>query len=167
MLLRRNAREFGWSCRRSSPTHACDPETPASAYRGVLFRANQKHSDPPYPAGRLLRACRERKTGHTANKRDELAPSHWAPNGKRLGPCRSLALQDGTASEAPSLRPNVRDGSQADWGKASRYVRFTLDNRHHRPPAGRPLWAMCGRLRVGKKNLHVAALVGAAMCSAY
>jgi len=26
--------------------------------------------------------------------------------------------------------------------------------------------AMCGRLRVGKKNLHVAALVGAAMCSA-
>src|ERR1019366_5193412 len=26
---------------------------------------------------------------------------------------------------------------------------------------------MCGRLRVGKKNLHVAGLVGAAMCSAY
>ena len=28
-------------------------------------------------------------------------------------------------------------------------------------------WAMCGRLRVGKDFLHVAALVGAAMCSAY
>ena len=27
-------------------------------------------------------------------------------------------------------------------------------------------WAMCGRLRVGKENLHVAGLVGAAMCSA-
>src|SRR5262245_21509747 len=27
--------------------------------------------------------------------------------------------------------------------------------------------AMCGRLRVGKENLHVALLVGAAMCSAY
>ncbi len=26
--------------------------------------------------------------------------------------------------------------------------------------------AMCGRLRVGKRNLHVAGLVGAAMCSA-
>jgi hypothetical protein len=26
--------------------------------------------------------------------------------------------------------------------------------------------AMCGRLRVGKENLHVAGLVGAAMCSA-
>jgi len=26
---------------------------------------------------------------------------------------------------------------------------------------------MCGRLRVGKKNLHVAKLVGAAMCSAF
>jgi hypothetical protein len=30
-----------------------------------------------------------------------------------------------------------------------------------------PLSAMCGRLRVGKKNLHVAGLVGAAMCSAF
>ena len=29
------------------------------------------------------------------------------------------------------------------------------------------LCAMCGRLRVGKKNLHVAKLVGAAMCSAF
>jgi transposase len=28
-------------------------------------------------------------------------------------------------------------------------------------------WAMCGRLRVGKENLHVAGLVGAAMCSAF
>ena len=28
------------------------------------------------------------------------------------------------------------------------------------------LHAMCGRLGVGKDNLHVAALVGAAMCSA-
>jgi cation transport regulator ChaC len=26
--------------------------------------------------------------------------------------------------------------------------------------------AMCGRLRIGKENFHVAALVGAAMCSA-
>ena len=32
---------------------------------------------------------------------------------------------------------------------------------------GCPLSAMCGRLRVGKENLHVAALVGAAMCSAF
>ena len=29
------------------------------------------------------------------------------------------------------------------------------------------LHAMCGRLGVGKNNLHVAALVGAAMCSAF
>jgi hypothetical protein len=27
--------------------------------------------------------------------------------------------------------------------------------------------AMCGRLRVGKENVHVALLVGAAMCSAF
>jgi hypothetical protein len=32
--------------------------------------------------------------------------------------------------------------------------------------AGPYRWAMCGRLRVGKGNLHVAGLVGAAMCSA-
>jgi len=30
-----------------------------------------------------------------------------------------------------------------------------------------PSWAMCGRLRVGKENLHVAGRVGAAMCSAF
>jgi hypothetical protein len=36
--------------------------------------------------------------------------------------------------------------------------------RHYWPSL---LWAMCGRLRVGKKNLHGAALVGAAMCSAF
>ena len=33
-------------------------------------------------------------------------------------------------------------------------------------PTG-PSWAMCGRLQVGKENLHVAGLVGAAMCSAF
>jgi hypothetical protein len=27
--------------------------------------------------------------------------------------------------------------------------------------------SMCGRLQVGKENLHVAGLVGAAMCSAF
>jgi hypothetical protein len=26
---------------------------------------------------------------------------------------------------------------------------------------------MCGRLRVGKRNLHAAGMVGAAMCSAF
>ena len=30
-----------------------------------------------------------------------------------------------------------------------------------------PPSAMCGRLRVGKRYLHVAGLVGAAMCSAF
>jgi hypothetical protein len=35
---------------------------------------------------------------------------------------------------------------------------------HCREPSGR---AMCGRLRVGKENLHVAGRVGAAMCSAF
>jgi hypothetical protein len=50
---------------------------------------------------------------------------------------------------------------------ASAIVRFTqfATEIAQRPNMSR--WAMCGRLRVGKKNLHVAALVGAAMCSAF
>jgi hypothetical protein len=36
--------------------------------------------------------------------------------------------------------------------------------KYHR--AKRQVCAMCGRLRVGKENLHVAPPVGAAMCSA-
>jgi hypothetical protein len=41
------------------------------------------------------------------------------------------------------------------------------NNGHHQTRPVGPVGAMCGRLRVGKKNLHFAALVGAAMCSAY
>jgi hypothetical protein len=45
------------------------------------------------------------------------------------------------------------------------YVGFTPESGHWYRLLG-PLRVMCGRLRVGKKNLHFAALVGAAMCSA-
>jgi hypothetical protein len=46
------------------------------------------------------------------------------------------------------------------------HVCFTPKSGHWLSLSGCPLCAMCGRLRVGKGNLHVAALVGAAMCSA-
>jgi hypothetical protein len=46
---------------------------------------------------------------------------------------------------------DVRFGSKADITAVLINVRFT---------------PMCGRLRVGKENLHVAGLVGAPMCSA-
>src|SRR5215208_7101521 len=49
---------------------------------GVLFRTGPEHSDQPHPI--LLSARRERKTGRAAEKHDELAPSHWTSNGKRL-----------------------------------------------------------------------------------
>ena len=39
--------------------------------------------------------------------------------------------------------------------------------RCHRAAAEMSGAVTCGRLRVGKKNLHFAALVGAAMCSAF
>src|SRR5262249_44057638 len=45
-------------------------------------------------------------------------------------------------------------------------VHFTPESGHWLSVLECPLCAMCGRLRVGKGNLHVAALVGAAMCSA-
>ena len=51
-------------------------------HTGVLFRNGRENSDQPHPI--LLRARRERKTGREAEKRDELAPSHWASNGERL-----------------------------------------------------------------------------------
>jgi hypothetical protein len=46
-------------------------------------------------------------------------------------------------------------------------VRFTPKSGHQQSVIPCPLCAMCGRLRVGKKNLRVADLVGAAMCSAF
>jgi len=46
-------------------------------------------------------------------------------------------------------------------------VRFTPDATKLLRSSEMTRCAMCGRLRVGKENLHVAALVGAAMCSAY
>jgi hypothetical protein len=46
------------------------------------------------------------------------------------------------------------------------YVRFVPKADKRADVLGRPLSAMCGRLRVGKENLHVTLLVGAAMCSA-
>jgi hypothetical protein len=46
------------------------------------------------------------------------------------------------------------------------YVRFTPKADKRADVSLCPLGAMRGRLRVGKGNLHVALLVGAAMCSA-
>jgi transposase-like protein DUF772 len=58
-----------------------------------------------------------------------------------------------------------------EWGSAPSHEQVLQQNPSN---TGREadirgclLWAMCGRLRVGKGNLHVAGLVGAAMCSAF
>jgi hypothetical protein len=64
-------------------------------------------------------------------------------------------------------RADVRDASKADVTLLNFDVRFTLESGHSPTRSGCLLWAMCGRLRVGKENLHVAGLVGAAMCSAF
>ena len=61
----------------------------------------------------------------------------------------------------------VRFGSKGDIAAVLIYVRFIPESRHSSAQLLCPLWAMCGRLPVGKENLHVAGLVGAAMCSAF
>jgi hypothetical protein len=58
------------------------------------------------------------------------------------------------------------------WGQTRKYspranvFRFPPESGLNSGIAPCPKRAMCGRLRVGKTNLHVAGLVGAAMCSA-
>jgi hypothetical protein len=61
---------------------------------------------------------------------------------------------------------NVRFGSLADMTPSDRDVRFTPNSGHSSVQLECPKSAMCGRLLVGKSKLHVALLVGAAMCSA-
>jgi hypothetical protein len=79
----------------------------------------------------------------------------------------------GTIAQSHHLLPakcqslNVRFGSKADIDAHPRNVRFTPKSGHWNSVVECPLCAMCGRLLVGKKNLRVADLVGAAMCSAF
>jgi hypothetical protein len=59
-------------------------------------------------------------------------------------------------------------GQKAKYSLRADVFRFTLESglKSDIPPC--PKSAMCGRLRVGKSFLHgFAALVGAAMCSAF
>jgi hypothetical protein len=64
-------------------------------------------------------------------------------------------------------RADVAVGSVASVWRCLSNFRFTLESRHSSQGVTCLKSAMCGRLRVGKRNLHVAGLVGAAMCSAF
>ena len=57
-------------------------------------------------------------------------------------------------------------GSIASFERC-RYVCFAPNYGRITRRSEPTLRAMCGRLQVGKENLHVAGLVGAAMCSAF
>ena len=52
------------------------------------------------------------------------------------------------------MAANVRFGSQPDMTLLNFDVRFTPNSGHSSPQLECPLWAMCGRLRVGKDFLH-------------
>ena len=70
--------------RRSSPIAATLAGTPRdAACPSGSFAAGHEHADAPHPLG-LLRARRDRpRCRRTAEKRDELAPSHCCPRGLR------------------------------------------------------------------------------------
>jgi hypothetical protein len=81
------------------------------------------------------------------------------------------AFQGLDANEIGCVRISMMAGSKALHSKGRIQMRETnylqiVTSALHRT-AGPYRGAMCGRLRVGKGNLHVAGLVGAAMCSAY
>jgi hypothetical protein len=62
---------------------------------------------------------------------------------------------------------HFRNGSKASFSPSDEDFRCTPVNGHRQGRSACLKSAMCGRLRVGKRNLHVAGLVGAAMCSAF
>jgi hypothetical protein len=58
-------------------------------------------------------------------------------------------------------------GQKAPFPTTARHFRSSPISRLIRRQSVCRERAMCGRLQVGKRNLHVAGLVGAAMCSAF
>src|SRR5258708_23574122 len=58
-------------------------------------------------------------------------------------------------------------GQKAKYSLGVDVFRFTPESGLMSNIAPCPFRAMCGRLRVGKRNLHVAGLLGAALCSAF
>ena len=105
------------------------------------------------------------ETGLRANRRQSSLQSRGAIhivllrdffNG--IGQERTYAPQQ-VMSALPPITTAKADSRKGD-------VCFTPKSGHLQCISQCQLWAMCGRLPVGKNFLHVAALVGAAMCSA-
>ena len=172
MRLRRNAREFGWSCRRSSPTHACDPETPASAYRG--FCSGLIKSIPT----RLIwpdDCCARAATGqNVAMARPAM---NWR---RRMAPpkdTRAQTMQQPntflTAGQLETifnpLQPNVCSGSKAALTAPKRDFRFAPINRHQTTGTAGPLRANtrpvrpCRWSRRGSACVHKYGQMGTAL----
>jgi hypothetical protein len=82
-------------------------------------------------------------------------------------PGRSDACLRPRAERELCTRANDPSGSIATKIDHSGHFRLSLNSGSTEDIAVGPVRAMCGRLRVGKRNLHVAGLVGAAMCSAF
>jgi len=79
---------------------------------------------------------------------------------------KPIEFGDYSTGERNSDGQTVRFGSKAavdaKWDRRP----VCPDSQHDARLIDLRLRAMCGRLLVGKENLHFAALVGAAMCSA-
>jgi hypothetical protein len=82
-----------------------------------------------------------------------------------------FALRMTTGPKIPGTvlprRVFTQPGSFTSFRASASDFRFAPNNGPIAAPQRTSKRAMCGRLRVGKENLHVAGLVGAAMCSAF
>jgi len=186
-LMRRTGRLMvAGRLRRTGTPSSPSPSPIAPAYPpatdrlvGRWFSAEASAlSDPVWPINSrgldTLHAATARQRCHrAANQSDELAPLHATPRLRRRHLiCPKDHLIGAEATLVTLLQRKMlatsQMGPQAEVGACDGEVRFTLvSGRHRQLDLACPFSAMCGRLRVGKKNLDVAGLVGAAMCSAY
>src|SRR5262245_31396018 len=84
-----------------------------------------QHADATHPLRLLCARCKRPDRHCTAEKRYELAPSHWLPRG--LGQSHRIKLNQHT-----EIGPHVRFWSKADICSAKRHVRFTPESGHVR-----------------------------------
>ena len=149
--------------RRPPAAESYEGQSPETAQQLRPTHSSQIHTAPP--------AQQNRGPGHVRARRDLRKPGLR----RKRSQCSwffSRASEQGIAHGgdccAAGFRPRVyRRGVRIDKTHCdhneSGYPSIANLRADIRKP---PLSAMCGRLRVGKENLHGASLVGAAMCSA-
>ena len=144
---------------------------------GVRFR--EHHRNRPRPRGATQPTLRSRNRPPRALKENrELAHGgKLSDSFRKIKSCHSVIFESALNVILPAAthllitscltQSRHQSSTHASVSRDRRRVRFTPKSCRGCSCPSRPLWAMCGRLRVGKAFLTSAALVGAAMCSAF